>query len=318
MAVLRHRNSENHPMRQRLNRHHPLTNSILDFTRQPAFLFLLPTFVLLGAFVAIPLIYGFILSFYQWSGFGPMTFVGLANFHRALTDTTFWHSMLRTLWYVMGTTIGCNILGLCFALALFSRLRGWRFFRTLLFLSNVAPITAMGILWALILSPSNGLLNSIIQSLGLRHFEGLWLANPHLAMPLVIFVGIWQEVGIPMLLYSAGLNRISEELFEAAKLDGAKGFRRLWSITLPLLTPVMAVTTILLVVWSIQVFASIWVMTGGGPGYATYVVGLYLYHSGFGYSQFGYANAMSIVVAIIAGVGMLGLLTVVKRINTIW
>ncbi len=268
-------------------------------------LFLLPSFLLLGGFVVVPLMLGIILAFFQWNGLGSATFVGLANFVAAISDPKFWHSVAITLWYVFGTTLGCNVLGLSLALALFTKFRGWKIFRTLFYLSGVMPIVATGITWGLIFNPGDGLLNAFLGAIGLRQFEGLWLANPHLALPLIIFVGIWIGVGLPMILFSAGLMRISPALLEAADLDGAFGVKRVWYVILPLLKPVMIVTTLMLIISSIQVFATVWVMTGGGPGYATYVLGIYLYNTAFEYNRFGYANAMSVIVAVVAGASMM-------------
>ncbi len=268
-------------------------------------LFLLPSLLLLGGFVVIPLGLGIGLAFFQWNGLGAATFVGFNNFITAISDPEFWHSAEITLWYVLGTTVGCNLLGLSLALALFTKFRGWKVFRTLFYLSGVMPIVATGITWGLIFNPGDGLLNAFLGAIGLRQFEGLWLASPHLALPLIIFVGIWIGVGLPMILFSAGLMRISPALLETAELDGASGVKRIWYVTLPLLKPVMIVTTLMLLISSIQVFATVWVMTGGGPGYATYVLGIYLYNTAFEYNRFGYANAMSVIIAVVAGLSMM-------------
>lgn len=277
-----------------------------------ASLFILPALLLLAVFVVVPLGGAAVLSLTNWSGLGPMRFVGLSNYQRILTDAKFWSSVLRTAWYVLGIVLGGNLLGLGFALALFTRLRGWRVFRTVIYLSNVTPLVAMGILWAFVFNPI-GPLNAVLGAFGLNTAGELWLGDPHLALLLVIFVGIWQSVGFPMLLYSAGLNRIPPEVLEAATLDSAGGVRRLWHVTLPILVPVMAMTTVMLAVSGVQVFATVWVMTGGGPGYATYVLGLYMYNTAFEYSRFGYANAMSVVVTVLAAVGMATLLRMLQR-----
>ena len=261
--------------------------------------FVAPAALVFLAFVIGPLVAAIYLAFTNWSGIGKASFAGLSNFKQAYYDPGFWHSVIITGIYVGGAVALCFCLGLALAVGLFTRPPGWAIFRVAMFIPVVSPGVAMALFWQMTLAPQPlGLLDTALSSLGLGGLARDWLGDPNLALISVIAVAVWSEVGVPALLILAGMLRLPPELYEAATLDGASISKRLRYITVPLLRPVFAVTLLVLALWAVQVYAIAYVMTGGGPGTATDVSGLYIYNQGFVLGHFGYANALSILIAI--------------------
>lgn len=265
--------------------------------------FIAPAVLVFALFVIAPLGEAVTLAFTSWSGYGRARFIGLANFREALLhDPGLWHSLDVTGVYAAVAVALCFGLAFLLALGLYKRPPGWRVFRTAIFVPVVSPGVAMALFWQLALAPRPlGFLDTALGTVGLGALERDWLASPHLALLSIILVSVWGEVGVPTILILAGLLRLPSELNDAAAVDGASAVQRTAYITAPLLRPVFAVTTLVLALWAIQVFTVSLVLTGGGPGTATYVTGLFIFTTAFKEGRFGYANAISMLIAVIMG-----------------
>lgn len=249
-------------------------------------LFALPALLIYVVFVLYPLLASLFDSFYDWTGVQRGSFVGLGNFRRLLSSTNrgplgsaFWHNCC---WFV-GIMILQTILGLLIAWVLFLRGRQVRIFQSVfLFPALLSPVL-VGALWRLVLTP-NGPAQSILSSLGLTHGTLTWLGQPGTALWILIAVDAWNWIGLPILVFTAGLNAIPREIFEAASLDGARSGRMLRSIAVPTLIPAVASLTTLTIINSFNQFDTVYVMEGvsGDPARSTDVLVTQFYRLAFG------------------------------------
>jgi len=230
-------------------------------------------------------------------------FSGLRNYRILFEDQAFYHSLLHN---VMLLTLVPVLVFLCiiFAVLLFERIRGWRLYRTVIFLPTVLSITVIGITFSVIFQ-GNGALNEMLRGLGLRALALDWLGDRTLALLTVMFVIIWREMGFGTVLFLARLASISEEMFDAALLDGAGWWARLWYIIIPELAIIIEFYTVIMVITMLSwVFNYVFVMTQGGPGYSTYVMELYIYNEAFKHNRLGVAAAAAVVLLLITVVLM--------------
>lgn len=260
------------------------------------YLWVLPAVLLYAIFKLLPMLAGLYLALIQWDGIEPAKFVGLRNFQRMLEDEVILLALLNNLKYAIGTVIGKIILSLFLALLLNQALRGRSFYRTALFLPVVMSFVVVGILWAWLYNGQFGLVNSLLQHLGLRFLILDWLGDPKVALWSLMVVDIWKWYGFHMVIFLAGLQTIPTELYEAARIDGASRWQQFLHITLPLLQPVMLVNVTLSLMGGFGVFDIPYVMTEGGPANSTIVMALHIYIQGFKFYKFGYAAAMSYVL----------------------
>jgi len=257
-------------------------------------LFLLPALVPLVAFRIVPMLGSLWVSLQEWNLLRAPTFVGLDNYTGVLTDPIFHKGLLNTLYYLAGYLPLVLIFALVVALLLNSRLKGMALFRGAYFLPVVTSWVVVALLWKWILSPQGGLVNYL---LGLIGIDGPgWWTDPGWAMPSIIIASVWKDLGFNMLILLAGLQAIPEHLYEAARIDGAGAWRRIRSITIPLLTPSILFVTVLTMIGSFQVFDQVYVMTEGGPAGATTVVMEQVVKHAFRYGRMGTASAMSWVL----------------------
>jgi multiple sugar transport system permease protein len=257
-------------------------------------LFLLPALVPLVAFRIVPMLGSLWVSLQEWNLLRAPTFVGLDNYTGVLADPIFHKGLLNTLYYLAGYLPLVLIFALVVALLLNSRLKGMALFRGAYFLPVVTSWVVVALLWKWILSPQGGLVNYL---LGLIGIDGPgWWTDPGWAMPSIIIASVWKDLGFNMLILLAGLQAIPEHLYEAARIDGAGAWRRIRSITIPLLTPSILFVTVLTMIGSFQVFDQVYVMTEGGPAGATTVVMEQVVKHAFRYGRMGTASAMSWVL----------------------
>jgi ABC-type sugar transport system permease subunit len=261
--------------------------------------FIAPNFLGFAILTLIPIIALFYVSFTSWDAFGHAPWIGLDNYERLLTrDRNFKTAVLQTLYYTavhMPLTLAAA-LGL--AVLLNRKIRGVAFFRTAAFFPYITSIVAIAIVWNVLLSPDYGPINEILRWLGVTNPPG-WTVSTTWAMPAVILVGTWRDMGYYMLLFLAGLQTIPGELYEAAKMDGANAWERFWNITWPCLRPTTFFVTVMLTIGSMKVFDLILVMTDGGPGTATLVISQLIFNKGFVEGQFGYASAIAVILFLI-------------------
>lgn len=264
-----------------------------------AILFLTPATIGFLVFLVWPTLRGIWLSFTSYNLLTPAEFVGFANYQRMFGDPVFWNSMKVTVEYVvinigLQTVIALIIALLMHRLTQSTLLRGIVLMPYLV--SNV--VTAIVFLW--VLDVQFGVANQVLEWIGVDKIG--FLSSETWAIPTIALINVWRHVGYTALLIFAGLQMLPNDVFEAAKLDGAGEFRSFFSITMPLLRPIMALVLIMTVIGSFQVFDTVAVTTGGGPANATNVLQLYIYDVAFGRFQFGYASAMSVALLLVLGI----------------
>ena len=259
-----------------------------------AYLFLAPTLLLFAVFTIIAVGYAFWLSFHQWNILEPQKpYVGLANYARLLQDDGFGLAIVNTLFYTAASVPLTMGIGLLIALLLNTKIRARGFLRTLFYLPVVTPLVIAAIVWKWVYNGDYGLLNYYLLQFGLISEPLRWLSDPNLAMPAVVITTVWKGVGFAMVVYLAGLQAIPEDFYDAAKIDGADGFRRLKDITIPLLTPTTLFLAVISVLGALQVFTEIYIMTSGGPLRRTTTIVYHIYQTAFKNFDMGYAAAMA-------------------------
>lgn len=263
--------------------------------RQPgalvAWVFLGPFLVPFALFWAMPILQGLYLSFTNASLTAAQErFVGLANYQRLFTDPTYRKSLGNTVVFVVENVPVLVVAGLLLALLLNESMPGLAVIRAAFVAPYLITASAVAIIWQFVLDPTTGLLNAWLAGVGLPTQQ--WLNEPGQAMGAIVLITLWWRVGFPLLVLLAGLQEIPGELYEAAKLDGAGPLQRFWSITLPLLAPVLFFVLIIRLIDSFKVFAQVYLVTGGGPVGSTRVLLQYLYEVGFQDFRSGYAAAI--------------------------
>ena len=279
----------------------PLWRRIRD--HKWCYIFITPAAIFYLAFTAWPILASWYYSLFSWRGFGrPVNYVGLANFVEVATERYFWSALGHTFEFMIGA-VALNLpTTLLMALLLNNRrLKGASFYRVIYFLPVVTTTAIVGIVMTYIFGPFNGAFNTMLVRAGLIDRPIHWLGMASTAMPTIIVVSVWKGFGTNMLYWLAGLQAIPQELYEAAKVDGANVFQAFWHVTLPLLRPVALVILLFTVVGSLQVFDMIKVMTDGGPFFRTETVSLFIYRYAFtGSPRIGYDSAAGIFFGLIA------------------
>lgn len=252
-----------------------------------SYVYVAPMMVLLLVFVVYPIFASLGYTFYRWDGIGdPTEYVRLANFRQIIHDGIFWRAVEHTLIYA--AFVVPIQLGLALALALVlnnRRLRLASFYRTLFFLPVVTSAAVVGVVIQLLLSNFGDKLNELLLVLHVIDHHIDWLGDPHYALAIVIAVGIWHTFGYNLVYFLAGLQTIPEDLYEAARIDGAGRWGQFRYVTVPMLRGVGVVILVLAIIGTLQVFDVVQVLTGGGPYFATEVVNTYIYHLAFGGSN---------------------------------
>ena len=260
--------------------------------------FTYPALIIFGVFFAAPVIAAFALSFTDWNInrlFTPK-FNGIKNFTYLLQDEYFLLAITNTIKFAVITCASITVIGLGLALFLDQKMYGKTFFRTLFYLPAVLSLIVVGIMFSSVLR-SDGLLNEILGFLGLHSLQNDWLGNPKTALNCVIFVQIWKWSGFAMAIFLAGLQGIPKDFYEAAKIDGASKYKSFRNITLPLLAPAFTVVITMNTIGGFKVFEQVYVMTGGGPGFSSQVLGTYIYQA-FSKGLLGRSTAMGLMLFI--------------------
>lgn len=261
-----------------------------------AYIFILPYVLFFVVFRIAPALYGVVLSFGDYSLAGRLRFQGLDNYIRLFQDDVFWNSLRVTATYSLLAIPLAIVLSLLMAQLCNRTLRGMSVYRSLFFLPVVTSPVLSGIIFIWIFS-GDGPINTGLEIFGIE--LGSWLQNQALVLPALALVAAWSSFGYNMLILLAGMLAIPPDYYEAAGLDGAGAWQRFWHITLPLLKPSLFFVLVLETVKSFQAFDIIYVMTGGGPAHGSYTLTYMIYDQGFGYSEFGYASAVGVVLLVI-------------------
>ncbi|MGN7211869.1 MULTISPECIES: carbohydrate ABC transporter permease [Brachybacterium] len=269
-------------------------------------MFIGPAALLFAAFSLIPIVIAITLSFQDTQTLGEGQWVGVDNFAQLGSDRLFRTALINTLVFTIGTVPTAMAAGLALAVALNRPLPGRGVLRAMFFVPMVAAGVVVGVIMSWIFNVDYGVANNALALLGVNRIP--WLTSPNMAMFTLIIVVVWTRIGFCMVIYLGALQSIPSELKEAASIDGADRWARFRSITVPMLTPTTSILLILNVVFSLQAFDVIYVMTGGGPGFSTTVLIQYVFRSAFQDGQMGYAAALGLVL-----VGILLVFTLLRQ-----
>jgi multiple sugar transport system permease protein len=262
------------------------------------YLFLLPNILGFLAFNLFPLMFAIGMSFTRWDLISPPTFIGLSNYEKLfLEDESFRIAIKNTLFFTVLSVPSGTIISLILANILNQKIRGTTFYRTAYFLPVVSSSIAVALVWAWVFNPDFGLVNEILSTFGLPRLK--WLASSTWALPAVVIVSVWRGLGPSTVIFLAGLQGIPEELYDAAKIDGANARQLFRHITIPMLSPTTFFVIVVSIIGSFQVFDLIYMMTRGGPGRASMVLVYYIYEHAFRWFGMGYAASIAFVLFVV-------------------
>ncbi len=291
--------------RARINESIPRFHGIRN--NRYALVYLLPMAAVFLVFTIIPTLFVGVISLFHWNVLSPALsqFVGLKNYQDLLQSPVFWHSLLISLLFVLGTVPTTVFIAVAIAVLLMDNLPLRGLVRTGVFSPYITPVVATSIIWIWMLNPQFGLINSLLHAAHLPAVQ--WLESPHWALLGVILFTLWHNMGFDVIIFMAGLTSLSSELGEAAKVDGASSAQRFVYVTWPLLSPTTFFVTIITTIGSLQAFTQFFTMTQGGPLGATTTASYLVYEMGFLFFHEGFASAIAVVMFLI-----IALLTIVQ------
>jgi multiple sugar transport system permease protein/N,N'-diacetylchitobiose transport system permease protein len=264
-----------------------------------AYSLITPTLLIMAVVIVFPFLYALWLSLHRVNFLFPdQPFVGLDNYVQMLSNKDFWASVGRTVYFTIVSIFLQAVLGLAVAQFLNQDFRGRTILRALILIPWAIPTVVNGTLWKWILDGSTGVLNHLLMQLGIIDRNIIWLGQPFLAINMVILADTWRMLPLYIILFLGGLQGIPDDLYDAAKVDGASNWARFWFITLPFLRPIILVILILRTIQTFRVFDIIYIMTRGGPANGTMVVTFLAYFTTFKFQNFGYGSAMAFFIGI--------------------
>jgi multiple sugar transport system permease protein len=262
------------------------------------YLFILPNFSGYLIFILLPILFSLYLVFVDWEylkGFAGIEWVGLDNFKALGSDPKFVKALKNNMVFTLVSVPGSIIIGLLFAVVLNKYVFFKQTLRTLIFLPYVSSLVAVSVIWSIMYRASDGPINQLLKSIGIDHPPG-WLSSPNSALFAIIIMQVWVTIGYSMVIYLAGLQGISKDLYEASDIDGASKIRQFFQITIPMLTPTTFLVAITLIIGSFQIFGPVNIMTQGGPIDSTMVLSYHIYLLAFRFYKMGYAATVSWVL----------------------
>jgi multiple sugar transport system permease protein len=266
-----------------------------------AYIFLAPFIIFFGVFVVRSIFTAFNMSFYDWAILKPVhPYIGLDNYKELFGDYVWWIAVKNTIVFTVLTVTGTTVVALLSAVAVTQPIKGAGFFRVLLYMPQLLSVGVVGLIWVWLLSSQFGVINYGLSFLGIQPVN--WLGSENTVIPALSLTTIWWGFGFPMLIFIAGLQGIPEQLYEAARIDGANGRQLFFYITLPLLRPTILFVTVTGVIAQFQVFGQPFIMTTGGPGRGSYTVIYYLYEIAWRSFRMGYGAAIAVALAVIMAV----------------
>lgn len=288
-------------------------------------LMILPMFIGFLLFVAYPIFWVVRWAWFNYNGYSNPVFVGVDNFVRAFTrDKTYWFTLLNTLILAVAKLVAEMPIAIILAVLVNRKMKGTSFFRVVYFLPTVLSIAVVGLIFSILFSPYNGIVNALLVNFGLVAKNINWFGERWLAMLVILLVSLWTTFGLNMIYFLMGLQNIPKELYECAQIDGATGIRQFFHITLPMLAPVMQVVFMLSMLGTMKITDLILVMTNGQPGGSTEVVMSYIFKYFFQYgdgtvtpSEFGYASSLAVITGIFLTIITLAYLRVSKKMKEI-
>lgn len=279
--------------------------------------YLIPGAVGFVVVVLVPFTTNVVISFTSWSGIGTPSFVGLENYQRLVHDQMFWSAFANSIWFIVAMAIVPTALGLILAAALFDYIEphfGQRVTTALragFYLPQVLPVAVAGVVWGWILNPF-GAVNEVLRQLGIDDPPN-WLGDTTWALPSVMAVLVWMQLGYGLVIFMAGMARIDPQFHEAAQLDGASWFARFRHVTMPQMQPEIFVVLLTTTIAALKVFGPVYVLTRGGPGDATNVPSYYSYSNFFGSLQVGYGAAVATVLTLVVIVLAIGFIKIQSK-----
>jgi len=255
--------------------------------------FMGPALLIFIGIIIIPILMSMYYSLFQWDGISDKLFTALDNYSRLLKDPVLWISLKNSVWLTLGALIIQLPVGLMFAIILGYKLKGSNFFKSIYFTPVMLSTAVLGILWGQIYDPNFGLLNDLLTSVGLQGWTRAWLGEESTALLSVIAVVAWQYIGFYIIVYVGALQGISDEVLEAARVEGASEWRIIFNIQIPLIWPTITFTVLNCVINSLKYFDLIYIMTGGGPNNSSEVIASYMMKNAFRLMDFGYGSTIS-------------------------
>ena len=280
------------------------------------YLFVGPAVAVLAAFLLYPIGYSLWLSFHEWSGYTPRwgPFVGIANYLALARDEVFWKATWNSLVFVVVRTPLEVGLGFLLALLLNRKMPARALLRTLFFVPVVMSLIVVTIIFQRIYEPNTGLLNAMLRGVGLGALAHPWLGDAVTALPAVIAVSVWKNVGFSLVIILAGLQSLPQDVLDAGRVDGANAWQLTTRIIAPLMRPILGLTGLLSVIGGLKVFDLVFIMTRGGPTYSTEVLATMLYRQAFELNEMGVASAIAVIlVALVLGTARLQTFLVSER-----
>jgi len=267
------------------------------------YVYIFPALLLIIVFVYIPIIQNLYFSFFKMSSYSTtQTFIGLQNYIRIFSDDIFYTALWNNIFYAIISLVFQVGLGLFLAILLESKHVSPKlqtFFRSIYFVPSVISITVVSLMFQFVYDPQLGILNGILNAVGLGSLTHAWLGEARTAIFSIIAMSQWQYVGYIMMLFIVAIQKIPEELYEAADIDGATDIQKALLITVPMVRDMTLVTSVITIIGAFKVFAEVYVMTTGGPGNASQVLGTYLYRAAFVNDEMGYASAIGVIIFLI-------------------
>lgn len=279
-------------------KHQKKVTSQAQVQARAGYFFIAPSMIIFTLFVFIPLLASFAFSLMKTNlMFRNISFLGLDNYITLFTDSRCWNALVNTVYYTICVVPIQVILALLVAVALKNQTRFNNFLKSVYFIPAICSMTVISIVWSFLLNKDISIIGYYLSQIGIKMPD--LLNNPKLAMPTVIAVGVWKNLGFNMVILIAGLQGISDTYYEAADIDGASALIKLTHITIPMLMPTLTFVTVNSVISSFQIFDQVYVMTQGGPLFKTETVVQYIYHNAINRSDVGYASAIAVIMLVI-------------------
>lgn len=266
-----------------------------------AILFIAPNYIGFLVFILLPVLFSLVISFTDYSvftGLKGMTWLGFENFIEMFDDEWFIAAVVNNLKFTLVTIPCLIVISVVLATLLNDKVYGKKLMRVVIFIPYISSVVAIAAVWSMLFNPSQGVINQILMTLGMENTPG-WLGSIDYSLPALMIVSIWMGLGYNTIVYMAGLQGIDRSLYESAQIDGANGVQSFFHITIPMLSSTTFFLLVTNIIASFQVFGTVNIMTGGGPGNSSTVMAHYIYVAGFRYNKMGYASAMSWILLLI-------------------
>lgn len=287
---------------------HFLKNILNNKEKLSVLYFILPSFLGCILFILLPSVFSFLLSFSKWNLINELKFIGFENYFDLLKSQEFWQIFNNTLFYSICVTVFATIIPLLLSAVLNNKIRGKEIFKTVYFIPFITPMIVIAMIWQWIFDPNIGFINMLFKS------NIQWLYDVKFAMPVLIFVSVWKLIGYNMIIFLSGFSSINNQIYEAAKIDGADSVKTFFTITLPLLSPTVFFVVLITTISSFQVFDLIYLMTQGEPENSTNILVYWLYKNAFEFFDIGKASAIAYILFL-----FIFILTIIQwKLRTKW